>query len=63
MRSYAQHLIHVHQADRVDLSYVRHDIPRLEEVLEGLSLDHESLFMTLPSEHPGAPTFTYEAGD
>lgn len=63
MRSYAQHLISVHQADRVDLYYVQHNIPRLEDVLAGQPLSHESLFVNLPSEHPDAPTFTYEVED
>ncbi len=44
VRSYAEHLLHAHQASRVSLYHVEHLIPFPDQVLEGMPLDDPSLY-------------------
>jgi hypothetical protein len=43
-RSYAEHLLHAHRAQRVTLHLIRHEIPSREEVLQGRRLDVDSSY-------------------
>lgn len=48
VRSYAAHLLKEHGARRVTLELVEHAIPFPQDVLDGMPLDHPSLYRTRP---------------
>lgn len=47
-RSYARHLCHKHNGDRVELTLIQHSVPLMESVLAGKALDDPEFYTETP---------------